>query len=66
MSDLSAVPRMSADELKTFLSGNGFSENDMQKLRGKSLRVYHGFALYLVLSTRMFRVQCRRGSIHQR
>ena len=35
MSDLSIVPRMSADQLKTFLSENGFSETDMEKLRGK-------------------------------
>ena len=37
MPDLSIVPGMSADQLKTFLSENGFSETDMEKLRGKSL-----------------------------
>lgn len=70
-SDLSNVPRMSADELKTFLSENSFPENDMQKLRGKSLKCItqkeglHFSAFILILYSHVYRVQCRWRSIHQ-
>ena len=33
--DLSTVPKMTAEELKSFLTENGFSSTEMELLRGE-------------------------------